>query len=151
MFPQTTSTPTWAGAPRRGGGWQGRLKLTNDTKQTERDIECLKCHIYWNMNMDQYASWKLALDSRKMWKGFLFVYRHIYMFRISYVRIDVCVCIHNIYIYIYLRLCTYVGITKSQDGSEHGGSPIVKCSKLRLNWHTHISCISNLHIDFYKV
>ena len=55
-----------------------------------------------------------------------------------------CVCV-----YIYMRLCTYVGITKSQDGTfaeEHGGSPLVKCSKLRLNFHTHISCISNLHI-----
>ena len=51
--------------------------------------------------MDQYASWKLALDSRKMWKGFLFVYRHIYMFRISYVRIDVCV-------YTYIYICDYV-------------------------------------------
>ena len=58
-----------AGAPRRGGGWQGQLKLTNAKKKTrqvyKRDIYRMFELPYCNINMLPL----MALDGGKMWKG----------------------------------------------------------------------------------
>ena len=60
-----------AGAPRRGGGWQGQLKLTNANKKKNtaglQEIYIYRMFELPYCNIDMLPL--MALDGGKMWKG----------------------------------------------------------------------------------